>query len=610
MNISQKGVFFNGACRLAAALAAFACVASVCAAGTLPAEYTRVAGIQSAGLSGNAPYIDLGYKPTQNTRVDIDFELLDWGCGQYNAVLDNYPCPFGACHANNALAFTLTGGGSLTDGPCWSYRWGDGSTAAIISGAIIEGPHRLEANCYTWTLDGFTKGKSGGSSETFTMNTSLFVFARNNNGTMDHPVYMTLYGFDIYENGVLQHSFVPCIRNSDSEPGLYDVVGAKGFLVKSGSGAFTVAESYLETEGVPQVVCDSILPPQPVVHPYGANSIVLVEGTDYMLSYGKRTSSDGYRFGWVKATGIGNYAGVDSRKIWYRIFDQATDALSVEQIAPVAYKNGQPCTPRPVVRTADGSRTLVQGTDYDLSWGRNSGIGRGYVLISGKGDFEGKIWMESFSILPVLPSGYKAAEYIRGFGKQYIDTGFKPDTNTRADVQFDVESAPKIWEPLFGSRKSGSEKKFYIVYNKQKDVWSCNIGASSAYEPEYPAAVGEHLFSINKTTFTLDGYSQSTVSATSFEKSYNAYIFSINDNGSAMNISQANLTMKLYSLKIWDNGTLVRDFVPCVNKDGEAGLYDITPGAEKKFYSNDGTGTFEAGPVLEGGARATFIILR
>jgi hypothetical protein len=107
----------DGGRRLFAALAAFACAASVCAAGTLPAGYTRVVGIKSAGLSGNAPYIDLGYKPTQNTRVDIDFELLDWGCGQNGAALDNYPCPFGACHANNALAFTLTGGGSITDGP-------------------------------------------------------------------------------------------------------------------------------------------------------------------------------------------------------------------------------------------------------------------------------------------------------------------------------------------------------------------------------------------------------------------------------------------------------------------------------------------------------------
>lgn len=41
-------------------------------------------------------------------------------------------------------------------------------------------------------------------------------------------------------------------------------------------------------------------------------------------------------------------------------------------------------------------------------------------------------------------------------------------------------------------------------------------------------------------------------------------------------------------------GTAVRDFVPCKNSDGAAGLYDTVNG---KFYGNAGTGSFTAGPV-------------
>ena len=69
--------------------------------------------------------------------------------------------------------------------------------------------------------------------------------------------------------------------------------------------------------------------------------------------------------------------------------------------------------------------------------------------------------------------------------------------------------------------------------------------------------------------------------------------------------------MKLYSLKIWDDGVPVRNFVPCVNKDGIAGLYDMTPGASKVFYTNDGSGDFEAGPVLipeEGAGTVIYLI--
>lgn len=603
----------------------FALAATASLADGLPAEYTRVLGIQSAGSAGssNAPYIDLGYMPTENTGVDMDFNLLDWNASGYGGQLDSYPCPFGACHAGNTLAFTLTGGGTMTDGPCWSYRWGNGNSVPIISWSIVEGMHHLEVRGATWTIDGLTKVKGAGwDSSTTAMDKSLYVFARNNNGTMDHPVYMVLYGFNIYEDGVLLHSFVPCVRNSDDEPGLFDVVGNKGFLVKSGTGAFTAVESSLELDGIPLAVGDSAPAPQPIVHPSTNRSIVLVEDVDFTLGYGTRTSSDGYTFGWVKATGIGNYAGVDSYAAWYRIVSQATDAFSVTNISPVAYKDGEPRTPRPVVRTADGSRTLAEGVDYDLSYGNNCEIGRGYVIITGKGDFVGKAWAEPFSILPVLPGGYKAVEWIRSSGTQYIDTGFKPDTNTRADYCFKTESNPTVWEQTFGSRQSSSAKKFYIIWNKDKvnsdrskGGWSCHVGDSSAWEPDSPAFLrgaflGEHFFSINKTTFILDGYLRNTVSATAFEKTHNAYIFATNQNGMPLNNSGQYGKFKLYSLKIWDDGTLVRNFIPCVSKEGVAGLYDITPGAVKKFYANDGTGEFEAGPVLESASPGLMLLIR
>ena len=61
-------------------------------------------------------------------------------------------------------------------------------------------------------------------------------------------------------------------------------------------------------------------------------------------------------------------------------------------------------------------------------------------------------------------------------------------------------------------------------------------------------------------------------------------------------------TMELYSLKIWDDGVLVRDFVPCVKVEGgveTVGLYDLCANAEKCFYENGGSGAaLVAGPEL------------
>lgn len=52
--------------------------------------------------------------------------------------------------------------------------------------------------------------------------------------------------------------------------------------------------------------------------------------------------------------------------------------------------------------------------------------------------------------------------------------------------------------------------------------------------------------------------------------------------------------MRVYWFKIYDNGTLARDFVPCIKDDGEVGLYDLV---RKQFYGNAGTGVFTGSEV-------------
>ena len=55
---------------------------------------------------------------------------------------------------------------------------------------------------------------------------------------------------------------------------------------------------------------------------------------------------------------------------------------------------------------------------------------------------------------------------------------------------------------------------------------------------------------------------------------------------------------KVFSLRIFDTGTLVRDFIPV--RVGTTGyLYDRASGA---LFGNDGTGSFGVGPDKNGGA--------
>ena len=63
-----------------------------------------------------------------------------------------------------------------------------------------------------------------------------------------------------------------------------------------------------------------------------------------------------------------------------------------------------------------------------------------------------------------------------------------------------------------------------------------------------------------------------------------------------MTANDAGGNVRIYSCQLYDNGTLVRDFVPCVNPYGEVGLYDKVTGG---FFGNGGSGNLIAGPAKE-----------
>lgn len=73
---------------------------------------------------------------------------------------------------------------------------------------------------------------------------------------------------------------------------------------------------------------------------------------------------------------------------------------------------------------------------------------------------------------------------------------------------------------------------------------------------------------------------------------YNAFLFGISTSGSSNNQLGS---LRVYSCQISDNGTLIRDYIPCKNESGAVGLWDDV---NSVFYGNAGTGVFAAGPEV------------
>ena len=281
--------------------------------------------------------------------------------------------------------------------------------------------------------------------------------------------------------------------------------------------------------------------------------------------------------------------------------------LKVEEISVQPYKSGQACEPRPKAVDLISGATLREGTDYTLSWADNDCVGKGSVTFTGIGSYDGKSQTAFFSIAPRLPDGYKAVEYAHSSGEQFVDTGFCPNEKTRADIRFLMHSSGDYSSP-FGARNDNADQ-FFVSGNHSAGYYFSRHGTGAtdlAGKDGYagpgalvnkPAVIGYHKFSLNQNVFSLDEYSYSFSASATFTCPYSAYVFASHGTGGI----QHPAAMELYSLKIWDDGVLVRDFVPCVKIEGnvrKVGFYDLSSNASKRFYENGGTGELVAGAEL------------
>ena len=196
-------------------------------------------------------------------------------------------------------------------------------------------------------------------------------------------------------------------------------------------------------------------------------------------------------------------------------------------------------------------------------------------------------WIFQFVPAPKLPRGYTELEYIQSSGTQYIDTGFKPNQDSRVTCDFEYISSVEE-QTIFMARRTSNQDQFGLFHNTAG--WTFRYGANSA-ENNTIGIMDRILLDINKNVATLNGV-KLTNSAATFNTGTNLMLFVRNTNGTLNNYAIA----KLYACSIYsDETTMIRNFIPCKNPSGEIGLYDTV---NSQFYSNAGIGTFVAGPEI------------
>ena len=198
-----------------------------------------------------------------------------------------------------------------------------------------------------------------------------------------------------------------------------------------------------------------------------------------------------------------------------------------------------------------------------------------------------------------LPSEYQEVEYIETNKNQYIDTGVIPNQDTGFDIDFLVKdsftSSANTSGSIFGVRSSWSDSNKTGTNMFQLTTYS-NLtssfadGAMAFGSQKYASGMTQNermTISLKNGVYTKPDGTEIQLDTTNFTAPNTMYLFMLRG------FSNEKAGVKLYSFKMYDGNTLIRDYIPCYRKlDNVAGLYDLV---NDVFYTNQGTGTFDVG---------------
>lgn len=204
--------------------------------------------------------------------------------------------------------------------------------------------------------------------------------------------------------------------------------------------------------------------------------------------------------------------------------------------------------------------------------------------------------MDQMITIPNMIKTIKTYEYLIFTGTQLIDTEFIPNNNSGVEIKIDISSNQINGDTqvIFGGRTGVnidsmaiwkiSKSAFRIDYGSQQ--YTLNVTPTGLFE----IYLNKNVAKINSYTkqFTIQKFTSATSLriASTYNSTAGYYDGNYHDN--------RRISGKIYYVKVYDNGTLIRDYVPAKDtKTGIIGLYDKV---NKKMYPNKGSGNFQTGP--------------
>lgn len=188
---------------------------------------------------------------------------------------------------------------------------------------------------------------------------------------------------------------------------------------------------------------------------------------------------------------------------------------------------------------------------------------------------------------------YMKLSYIESTGTQYINTGYYTNPNTEIYAEFQFTDKDTVQQRFFDVEANGATGNYVAFYinGSRKWAFSLTTGTSGTWtSTNVDANTAKHIIRLSNEKLTLDGIDYTNPGNVTQISDYEMRIF-------ANNYADAEAgqfaKVKLSVFKIYEEGVLVHDYVPCYRKsDNAIGLWDAV---ENVMHENAGTSSFGRG---------------
>lgn len=581
--------------------------------------YTPVSYIESTGTQ----YVDTNFYPNQDTRVVCNLDVTP-SSGE--------TIPFGSATDGSKDYYypDYTGGQ-------WHYCYGTQIASTVVTtvnGLTIE----LNKNIIT-----VNDASATVTAQTFTGQYPISLFAVNIGGTVGYYTTMKLYSCKIYDNDVLIRDYIPVVDNNNVAC-LFDKI-SKTFCYNSGTGNFVSGEiigdkiefetwkqaqeiyikttenltvlDYIESDGA-SYIDTGFMPNQDtrMLIDYEVLDINVAEAhissartsgtTPLWTLYTTSALKLATRYGTgaiqtlTEPTGAGRY-----------LFDKNKNILNIDgvQVNEVVYEIFSVTSTLTIFARNDGTavNAYSKGRLYSYKLYDNDVLIRDYIPVldsSGVACLYDKVTNQLFYNQGTgsFTAGYKTelpAEielaFLESTCTQYIDTGFKPNQNTRVVMECKALSIDANGSFPFGTRTTYTSNAYAVALMPTQVFY--NYGANYQFL-NFTNLYEKMVIDANMTsaTFIANGeVATISLSSTSFTTANNLIIGAFFEGNTVVTNNSAWRGM-IYSCRVYDNNILIRDYIPKTDIQGVPALFDKVSGT---YYYNQGTGTFNAGTILK-----------